>query len=94
MTRVSLRRHSNLRFIKFTKSYCSIEKLFANVNKNFKISAMRSKTSKLARKILDLLGPNNGLLFFEYERSVCLEESFCIESAYRIGLEEGKEHKK
>ncbi|WP_407310867.1 hypothetical protein [Desulfosporosinus sp. SB140] len=94
MMNVALRRHSKFRFTKFIKSYSAIEKIFIDVNKNFRISALQLKTRKLGRKILDLLGPNNGSLFFEYERSVCLEESFCIESAYRLGLEERKEHKK
>ncbi|MCO1601779.1 hypothetical protein [Desulfosporosinus nitroreducens] len=84
MFKVRLRRHS--RSSKFTKSFSVIEKLFNDVNKSVNISGMESKTRKLGRQILNLLGPDHGLLFLEYEKSIYLAESYCIENAYRLGL--------
>ena len=92
--KVALRRHLKFRSIKFVNRFNEIEKLFFDVSKNLRILNLESETRKLGRQILNLLGPSHGLLFFEYERSVYLAESFCIERAYRLGIKAGKEREK
>lgn len=94
MYKIILNRHSKIGSGKFTISLNAFERLFNDVNKNTNVLSLESKSRKLGRQILNLLGPSFRSLFFEYEKSIYLAESYCIENAYRLGLKDGKRNRR
>ncbi len=58
-----------------------------DVNSSPKYQERESEIMKLGRKMLERLGPDCAW-FLDYEKLIYLRESFRLESAYKIGLEE------
>ena len=64
------------------------EDTYKIVLKDMKYRCNTERAIELGRKIMALLDKNS-LLFLEYERSASLAEGIYLESAYRIGVEDG-----
>ena len=61
------------------------------VNGRLEYQKRELEIMKLGRKILELLGPDR-TCFLDYEKLVYLRDGFRLESAHKIGLEEGGNH--
>ncbi|EGW39060.1 hypothetical protein [Desulfosporosinus sp. OT] len=66
-------------------------RVYDDINNSPKQKEYELEIRKLGRKIMEHLGLDCAL-FLNYEKLIYLIEGFGLESAYNIGLEEGKNH--